>query len=86
MDYGTYLKQTVGNPNSQAKNYQKQSAFAGSNRQLRGSIIRLLAAKPHSKTELQRLLADERLASVLQALVDERLIVHNEEQDEYTLF
>ena len=36
MDYGTWIKKTYGNPNSQSSSYTQQSAFRGSNRQIRG--------------------------------------------------
>lgn len=43
MDYGAYLKRTVGNLNQQTVSYTKQSAFKGSDRQLRGIIIKALS-------------------------------------------
>ncbi len=43
MDYGSFLKQTVGNKNTQSKQYTKQSVFKGSDRQIRGAIIRTLS-------------------------------------------
>jgi A/G-specific adenine glycosylase len=43
MDYGSYLKQTIGNKNKQSKHYTKQSKFAGSDRQVRGAIVRALS-------------------------------------------
>lgn len=42
MDYGSYLKKTIGNPNKRSKQYNTQSRFSGSLRQVRGEIIRLL--------------------------------------------
>lgn len=43
MDYGSHLKQTSGNKNTQSKHYTKQSKFSGSARQIRGAIIRTLS-------------------------------------------
>ena len=43
MDYGSYLKQKHGNVSSQSRQYKKQSKFTGSNRQVRGAIVRALA-------------------------------------------
>jgi A/G-specific adenine glycosylase len=43
MDYGSHLKQAIGNKNKQSKHYTKQSKFAGSDRQVRGAIIRTLS-------------------------------------------
>jgi len=42
MDYGTYLKATHGNNTRKRKGYLKQSAFKGSDRQIRGAILRAL--------------------------------------------
>lgn len=83
-DYGAHLKQTVGNLSTQSKNYVKQSTFAGSNRQLRGQIIRALVNKPCSYDELNASLADARLPNVLAVLEDEGLISKN--QSRYHLF
>lgn len=44
MDYGTHLKQTRGNATRKSASYTKQTAFKGSRRQVRGSIVRLLSA------------------------------------------
>lgn len=43
MDYGAMLKQEVGNLNAKSKSYTKQSKFKGSDRELRGKILKLLA-------------------------------------------
>jgi A/G-specific adenine glycosylase len=40
MDYGSMLKKIVHNPNRKSAHYQKQSSFHGSNRQIRGKILR----------------------------------------------
>ncbi len=42
MDLGTRLKTTVPNPNRRSRQYTKQSAFEGSDRKIRGCILRLL--------------------------------------------
>src|SRR5262249_55616589 len=52
MDYGSHLKQVVGNLNTLSKHYSKQSAFAGSRRQLRGQVLRSLGIKRHTLAEL----------------------------------
>lgn len=74
MDYGTYLKQTVGNVGRVSKTYTKQSTFAGSKRQLRGAIIRLLVAQPRTTYQLHTALHDDRLPEVLTQLVGEGMI------------
>jgi A/G-specific adenine glycosylase len=75
MDYGTFLKQTVGNLSRASKTYAKQSTFTGSKRQIRGQVLKLLTAKPHKNTELVKLLPDERLPEVLHDLLREGMIV-----------
>ncbi len=40
MDYGTMLKKTHGSINPRSAHYQKQSPFRGSDRQVRGAILR----------------------------------------------
>lgn len=74
MDYGTYLKQTVGNMNKQSKQYAKQSAFEGSRRQVRGQVLRLLSAHPLDVASLTQLVTDARLSEVLADLEREGLI------------
>jgi A/G-specific adenine glycosylase len=74
MDYGSYLKQTVGNLNRQSRHYTKQSTFQGSRRQIRGQVIRLLGTEPLTLAALKKQIADDRLAAVLDDLVAEGLI------------
>ena len=47
MDYGVMLKKNHENPNRRSAHYQKQSPFEGSNRQMRGMILRTLTRQPH---------------------------------------
>ncbi len=42
MDYGVMLKRTMPNPSRKSKHHTRQSTFEGSNRQIRGQIIRKL--------------------------------------------
>lgn len=42
MDYGAYLKSTGVKTNSKSIHYTKQTKFKGSNRELRGAIVRVL--------------------------------------------
>ena len=42
MDYGVMLKQKYENPNRRSAHYQKQLPFQGSNRQIRGMVLKLL--------------------------------------------
>jgi len=46
MDYGSWLAKRMPNPNRRSRHYTKQSAFEGSDRQIRGRIIgRLIKEK-----------------------------------------
>jgi A/G-specific adenine glycosylase len=74
MDYGAYLKQTVGNLNRHSKHYVKQTPFEGSLRQVRGAVLRALAASPMTLSELQAIVPDSRLGKVLDALAAEGMI------------
>lgn len=74
MDYGTYLKRTIGNNNIQSSTVRKQSAFIGSKRQVRGQVLRWLRSGHKSTAELSKLINDTRLNEVLEELLDEELI------------
>lgn len=74
MDYGVYLKATVGNASRSSMHYAKQSRFEGSRRQIRGAVLKCLAGGPLSLTELSKIIVDDRLVSVLNDLVHESLI------------
>lgn len=77
MDYGSHLKRTVGNNISKSKHYTKQSAFKGSDRQIRGAIIRQLTNGPYTYKKLLaalRVFEDVRIAAQLERLMAEKLI------------
>jgi len=74
MDYGTHLKQTVGNASRASSTYAKQSTFKGSRRQIRGHILRLLTDSPQMLADLILAISDERLLAVLEDLVQEGFI------------
>ena len=76
MDYGAYLKQMHPNPSRKSKHHMKQSVFDGSNRQLRGAIIRRLMDGPLSEEKLRTFDAKNsyRIALVLKSLRDEEMI------------
>ncbi|MBY0538326.1 A/G-specific adenine glycosylase [Patescibacteria group bacterium] len=79
MDYGSHLKQTIGNKNTQSKHYSKQSKFFGSDRQIRGAIIRALSSKNTSIT-FSNILKEissadqERLRVQLTKLISEKMV------------
>ncbi len=80
MDYGSYLAtQQIPNPNRRSKHYAKQSKFAGSDRQIRGEILRLLLAKKLSRAELGEALAPyeeevERIDRILADMIQEGFV------------
>ena len=74
MDYGTFLKPHIGNLSRSSHSYTKQTAFHGSKRQLRGQILTILSSTPNTRLELHKLLADERLDTILNELTNEQLI------------
>ena len=77
MDYGTFLKKSIANPGRKSSHYHKQSPFDGSNRQVRGRILRYLTTE-HECTEealAQQLgLAPGRVRRALLELVKEGMI------------
>ncbi|QQS44124.1 A/G-specific adenine glycosylase [Candidatus Roizmanbacteria bacterium] len=84
MDYGTYLGRTVPNPNWKSKHYSKQSKFEGSNRQVRGAVLRYLLNEGSAERELlEKRLGFEkaRLYNVLKQLTSEGIIA--EKNGEY---
>jgi A/G-specific adenine glycosylase len=74
MDYGSHLKQTIGNKNVQSKQYAKQSPFQGSRRQIRGAILRALSARGYEKDELTAKIKDSRTTEVLRELAGEGFV------------
>lgn len=78
MDYGTNLKQTVGNLSRSSTSYAKQTPFHGSKRRIRGQVLRLLTEGPYTFERLDWLVGDERLQVVLDDLVREGFIELND--------
>ena len=77
MDYGSYLKKVHGNPNRRSKSYTVQSTFAGSDRQVRGAIVRALATSPLSKQKLSAAVpaaSSQQFAVQLEKLMSEGLV------------
>ena len=78
MDYGALLKREQGNPNRRSAHYSRQSPFAGSNRQVRGGILKLLVDGPALTPSqiVRRSGGDgERVTKNLEQLVREGFIV-----------
>lgn len=83
MDYGSHLKRTLGNPNTRSKHYVKQSVFKGSDRQIRGSLLRLLGGAPLSRKDLHSALSqfeDLRIDAQLQKLCDEGMLIKHRQK------
>jgi A/G-specific adenine glycosylase len=81
MDYGTALKKEHKNPSKKSAHYSKQSKFKGSDREIRGAIVRELTRKNSSKQTLFKKLApyeisSERFETILEKLERERLITN----------
>ena len=76
MDYGAMLKKTKVNPSRKSKHYVRQSAFKGSDREVRGAIIKLLTVKKYTEATLVKTLpfASTRVKHNLNKLVAEQLV------------
>ncbi len=60
MDYGSYLKRSGIKINKQSKHYTKQKKFEGSERQLRGALLRELLKEPQTVHALTKILKVEK--------------------------
>jgi len=77
MDYGVYLKKQLPNPSRRSKHHTIQSKFKGSERQIRGKIVKILIEKKEIKSDdLIVLIADKknRTQDIINALISEKLI------------
>lgn len=83
MDYGAMLKKTGVNPGRRSAQYTRQSPFEGSDRQIRGRILRLLAAR---SSLTRNLLTDklesnpQRVGRILDRLVMEGMILEEKKR------
>jgi len=78
MDYGVMLKQTHINPSRKSAHHTRQSRFEGSDRQIRGKILKLLLQKPLSgKEEIFQAIQEDplRLDKILKGLKKDGFIV-----------
>jgi A/G-specific adenine glycosylase len=78
MDYGVYLKKHFPNPSKKSAHHVKQSKFAGSDRQIRGALIKFLTQnafisladlKTHFPT-----IEQQRLRTIIKQLLKEKLV------------
>lgn len=82
MDYGAYLKTQIPNPNVKSKHYTKRSKFEGSNREVRGAIIKFLSnnTKGNRKKIMRELgFERERFETALRGLIQEGLVIQNKD-------
>jgi len=82
MDYGVMLKKTHPELTKRSAHYRKQSKFKGSNRELRGKILKLVIdSKLLTEAEIRENLNSEakRVKSVLNQLIEEDFIKHNKD-------
>ena len=77
MDYGSMLKKNVENPNRRSAHYTRQTPFEGSDRRIRGLVVKRLL---NDKTLSAEILVEEtgvgldHLKRILSGLVDEGFI------------
>lgn len=80
MDYGVYLKKEFKNPSRKSKHHIIQSSFEGSDRQIRGAIIKLLSQKKQLEiAQLFDLLEFDknRIKQQCDKLVKEGMLINN---------
>ncbi|MFC1555844.1 A/G-specific adenine glycosylase [candidate division KSB1 bacterium] len=87
MDYGVMLKKQYGNPGRKSRHYAIQSPFRGSDREIRGAILRLLSQntimnEEEFYTELS--FEKQRIKRLLTILEKEGFITSQKQQ--YTIY
>jgi A/G-specific adenine glycosylase len=78
MDFGAELKKTGPNPNRRSAHYARQSPFNGSNREVRGLILKALLGEPvFSMEELAQAIgiSPDRTGAALEQLLAEGFVV-----------
>lgn len=77
MDYGVFLKKEFKNPSRASAHYAKQSPFKGSNREIRGAILRALTRQSLTAKQLIAILEKnrERVVKNLDDLKKEGFII-----------
>ena len=74
MDYGSDLKRRFPNPSRRSRHHTRQSRFEGSDRQLRGAVLRfLLVAGGATLATLRKQLdtEEDRLARILEGMLED---------------
>lgn len=83
MDYGSTLKRLLPNPTRKSNTYKKQSKFAGSIRQTRGEILRILTTVDSiSKHDLLKQLESDPAnhQQALNVLINEGLVFQDQDK------
>ena len=78
MDYGTFLAGKIKNPNRRSRHYAVQSPFAGSDREIRGQVIKVLLENgPTQYNQLVGIVGDQhsRTEKIISQMIIEGLIV-----------
>jgi len=86
MDYGVMLKKEFGNPNRKSFHYQRQAPFQGSQRQLRGLVLKtVLQATKVTETAIIKKLKKEpkKVKDVIEQLREEGFI--RKERNTYSI-
>lgn len=82
MDYGVLLKKKLPNPSRKSAHHARQSKFEGSDRQIRGAIIRLLAdrvALSYENIILSINKEEQRVQKILYQLCKEKMVTQHQE-------
>lgn len=75
MDYGTWLKKQAGGRLKQSRHYKKQAPLKGSVRELRGELLRMLAARACPEAKLrERFSTDARFVRAFTGLQRDGLV------------
>lgn len=86
MDYGVMLKKAFGNPNRKSFHYQRQAPFQGSQRQLRGLVLKVVLQAPKiTETDIVKNLKKEpkKIKDVIEQLQKEGFI--RKERNTYSI-
>jgi A/G-specific adenine glycosylase len=82
MDYGSALKKTVKNPNRRSARYTRQPRFSGSDREIRGRVLKALIKNPwQNEIELAGSIPCDRKrgARIISTLIQEGFVVRDGE-------
>jgi len=79
MDYGamTVKRLTGRNPNRKSVHYRRQTPFRGSDRKIRGDVLRMLLAEPHLPASVMSLragVAQEKMLCILESLEKDGMV------------